>query len=534
MPRKKRQGDLVEALFAEVHREAQARRKTDLWADKAGSLRVLLMASQARLERDPGKRIAVRSPRQTGKSTGVMLIVSIRCLETAYSNWVVVGLTRPSVKEIYWSALKQMNEAYELGIVFQHQELTATFKNGSRIRFVGAENIGEIEKLRGGRYDGVVIDECKSFGATVFAELVHDVIEAALMQKAGQLYIIGTPGDTLDGPFYEATAETPIETRDAEGKLLSLSNAPYGSTPSADAKWSLHAWTMEDNTTQFPDGKGGFYTMWDQALIIKARNGWSDDHPTWRREFLGHWVPNDDKRVYRFQRRLHTYVPLSDTPWGLPEGEWKFVLGADLGSRDGTALVVWAFSPVHEGLWEVYADRKEARPGQRMSVSAIAAWIKTLEEEYGAFDGTACDTAGLATMVVDTLAVDHNVYLEPAEKKEKVDHIELFNNDLDRGLIHVRHDSKLIGELIDARWSIAKLEKGRREEDGSIENDIADAALYGFRWCNHKLARKPVQPIALWTPEWHREQARQELADAEKQARARGTREGQLDESWWS
>ena len=78
MPRK---ADLLDALFAVARKEAQVRRKSDRWHDKAAHLRSLLMAIQARLEADTGRRISVGSPRQTGKYTGVMLIVIIRCLE---------------------------------------------------------------------------------------------------------------------------------------------------------------------------------------------------------------------------------------------------------------------------------------------------------------------------------------------------------------------------------------------------------------------------------------------------------------------
>jgi len=31
------------------------------------------------------------------------------------------------------------------------------------------------------------------------------------------------------------------------------------------------------------------------------------------------------------------------------------------------------------------------------------------------------DPAGLATMVIETLAVEHNIYIEPADKREKLD-----------------------------------------------------------------------------------------------------------------
>lgn len=548
---KNRQTDLMNALFAEAAREAAKRKEGETWCEKAAHLRTLLMPIQCRLEEDPARRISVRSPRQTGKSTGVMLIVTIRCLEQAGSEWVVIGLTRPSVKRIYWKALKQLNKDFELGIEFQHQDLIATFKNGSQISFVGAENIGEIEKLRGGRYNGVIIDECKSYAARVFTELVHDVIEPALMAKNGQLFVIGTPGDILDGPFYLATSEEPVVTMLPDGSMRQ-SNCVYGTQPKYPYLWSLHQWRLQDNITRFPDGKGGTYTMYDQALLVKFNNGWDDQHPTWRREYEGKWVADDRRVVYRFRAHEHVYVPDPNTRWGLPKAiaddpGWRTVIGVDFGTRDGTAMVVWAYHPHVQGLWELYSevrsvdkggelkvDGKTVKLQQRLTIGDIAEWYKELDEIYGPFDGYPADPAGLATMVIDTLAAEHSVYLEPAEKKEKLDHIELFNNDLEKGLIHVRRGSILAEQLAAGRWDEKKMEKGKRVEDPSIDNDVSDAGLYGFRWCEHRRAKAREEGLRAYSQEWWLKEAAKELDEARRRAREAIEGLNELDRPWWS
>lgn len=535
MPRRKQSDDLLDALFAVARQEAAKRRKTEGWGDKVATLRGLLMPIQAALEADEARRISVRSPRQTGKSTGVLLIVAIRALMKAQAEWVVVGLTRPSVKQIYWTALKMLSHQFELGVKFHNQELTATFPNGSTVRFVGAENIGEIEKLRGGRYDGVVIDECKSFAHTVFSELVHDVIEPALMAKNGQLFVIGTPGTILKGPFYEATATPPVITRDEEGNPVHQSNCVVGSACTVPYVWSLHLWTMRDNVTKFDDGHGGTYTMWDQALAIKQRNRWDDNNPTWRRESLGEWVPDDVKRVFRYVPDLHDYVPLADTRWGIPESKagYRTVIGADFGTRDGTAFVVWAWDPHHRDLWELYSERRTRAIGDRLTVREIAAWYHELDAEFGPFDGWPADSAGLATMVMDTLADEYGVYLEPAEKKEKLDHIELFNNDLDARRVHIRQGSALSEDLLAGQWDLDKLDRGKRVEDARIPNDVSDAGIYGFRFVNHRRSMTAAQTAPMFSPKWWNEQAARELSDAEKRARDRADPQV-MDRDWWT
>lgn len=531
-----KKADLLDALFAVARQEAQKRRQSDRWHDKAAHLRSLLMAAQALLERDEARRISVGSPRQTGKSTAVLLIVLIRCLEKAAADWVIVGLTRPSIKGIYWIPLKRLNKDFELGFTWHNQELTATLPNGSRIRFVGADNVGEIEKLRGGRYDGVVIDECKSFPAHLFRELVHDIIEPALMAKVGQLFIIGTPGDELGGPFYEATADEPVVYRDDRGEPTHQSYRLYGTECSLPYIWSCHKWTMRDNTTVFETKNGVPYTMWDQALAIKKRNLWDDNNPTWLREYMGRWVPNDNKRVYRYVPSRHDYTPLADTRFGLPEAKhgYRTVIGVDFGTRDGTAIVVWAWNEFNRELWEVYSEVRRRSKGDRLVLREIAEWYKEVEAEYGPFDGWPADPAGLATMVMDTLADDYEVFLEPAEKKEKLDHIELFNNDLDAGLVRIRRGSALSEELLAGRWNAARAEKGKREEDPAIPNDCTDAGLYAFRWCNHRRPKRDIQTSAMFSTQWWHEQAARELSDARKRARDKAVDTETLDREWWS
>lgn len=522
----------LDALFAVAHAEASRRRRGLSWGDKAQHLRAILMGIQMRLEADQSRRIAVRSPRQTGKSTGVLLICLIRCLERAGSEWVVICLTRQSAKSIYWGPLKALNETYELGLHYNNQELTASLKNGSTIRFVGADNISEIEKLRGGRYDGVVVDEGKSYPPILFEELVHAVIEPALMAKNGQLFLIGTPGDHLEGPFYLATSEEPVQFKGADG-MERFWNWPYGSIAPKPFVWSLHQWTMRDNTTQFRRADGTTYTMWDQALEIKDTKGYADDNPTWRREFLGHWVANDARRVWRYHSYVHDYEPMVDTLWGIPEGVYELVLGVDLGTRDGTGMVLWASGVHTPDLWEVYSGRKRRDPGQRLPTREIAEWYRELEAEYGTFVGGVADPGGLATMVLDTLADEYQVYLEPAERKEKEDHVELFNNDLDAKRIHIRKGSALSEELREGRWDLKKLAQGKRVEDPGIPNDVADAGLYGFRYSNHRRAKAKAPPgPGLFTHAWFAEREDAEFRAAQEAARRRLS-PAELDQPFW-
>lgn len=507
---------LLGHLFATIKvRQDAVKPGSDL--EKADFLAESRMPVQARVARDPSRRKAVRCPRRAGKSWLALSIAIERCLRKARSVWVICGLARPSIQQIFWSLLKQINVTMELAIQFREVELSATLPNGSVILFRGAESRAEIEKLRGGQYDGVIIDECKSFNAVVFTELVQDVIEPALADRFGELILIGTPGDVLAGPFYEATCQPPIITEGDDG-LKRASNLLYGQTdPGIPHFWSLHTWTLQDNV-EMPH-------LWAEAIKTKAKRGWADTHPTWRREYLGEWVASTQKLVY-------AYIPQRDDYDGvLPEGhDWRYVLGLDIGFKDADAIIVWAYAETSFDVFQVYGDKRA-----KQNLTALAEWVREIRKSYTPEIMTA-DFGGLATKLFDELAMYHHLYFEPAEKKEKNDFIELFNDDLEQRRVHILRSNPLTKELITNRWLEKSLGTEKRVEDPKTANDLCDAMLYGWRWCDHHRAKLPVKPLVPNSAEWWRERMANEFQEAIRQhVRNKAGAEdfGNMDKDWW-
>lgn len=528
----------MNALWVNIKKDTDKVKASTKINGSAELLRGFLRPHQRKLEKDLSPLISVRSPRQTGKSTNVLIIASIRCLERANSLWPIIGLTRASIKKVYWHDLQRLNEAFELGIKFHHTEMTATFPNGSIIYFIGVDKADEIEKLRGGRYHGAIIDECKSFDETTFKALLEDILGPALLGQSGVVYIIGTPGDTMRGEFYLATCDPPV-LMDSGNGVPHWSNLPSGETirDGYDAIWSFHRWHLRDNDIVFEDPKTGRkFTLWDEALRKKEAKGWSDNHPTWRREYLGEWVATNLKLVYRYRPHANDYIvqPGIGLNWGIPcpkDTVFHTAAGFDFGTKDGTAIVVWAWSTTFPGLWEVYSEKRKTTDDLRLSVSAVARWYKEVDTVYGPFDGIVGDPAGLATMVIESLAVDHGIYIEAAEKREKVDHIELFNDDLDNLLIWIRKGSELSEELLTNRWLLKTIGTDRRKEDPETPNDLCDAGLYCYRWIRHKY--KPEdEPSPLISYEAYVLQ--QERLMYEDKIKPKEESFKTLDKEWWS
>lgn len=508
-------------LLAHLLASVKAKQESSTLADdqaKADFIAASRTPAQARASSDKSRRKAIRAPRRTGKSWYVLSEATENCLRKPWSIWVIVGLSRPSVQQIFWGLFKQISKQLELHVSFLETQLIAKFPNGSQILFRGAESRSEIEKLRGGQYDGVIVDECKSFAPAVFVELVQDVIEPALGDRRGKLILIGTPGDQLTGPFYEATCEPPIPFKGADG-VTRHSNKLYGSEDQTPYIWSLHAWTLRDNT-ECP-------WLWEEANKLKLVRGWSDDHPSWRREYLGHWVAAKDKFVYRYQPSRHDY------DGELPEGfQPVYVLGLDVGWKDADAICVWAYSRHDYHVYQVYGEK---RPKQ--NITNLARWLHQVADMFP-IDHMVYDPAGGGAKIIAELAEIHSLYFDaPADKKDKNAYIELFNTELDAGRIHILRGNPLGDELLENRWLEKSLGTPKRTEDPKTPNDLCDAALYAWRVCDH---RRPVPPdrkvLVEQSREWWNEQKRISYEKALAQHKARHAQEddySKLDRDWW-
>lgn len=515
---------LLTHLFASVKAKQDGLTLGDDLA-KADFINASRMPVQQAVAMDMARRISVRCPRRAGKSWLVLSIALERCLRKRGSVWVVLGLARPSVKQIFWSLLKQLNTQLELGLHFLETDLVAEFPNGSKMLFRGAETRSEIEKLRGGQYDGVIIDECKSFAPVIFTELVQDVIEPALNDRRGVLILVGTPGDILAGPFYEATCEPPIEFKGGDG-IARHTNHLYGSPASLPFIWSMHTWTLRDNV-ECP-------WLWDEALQTKNIRGWSDDNATWRREYLGHWVASNVRLVYRYVPRYNDY------DGNLPDGyKWVYVLGLDPGYRDADAIVVWAYSRNSYDVYQVYGEKRS-----KQNITELANWLREIRDKYCGDYGPEVmtyDPAGGGAKIIAELATIHHLYFtEPADKKDKAAFIELMNNEFDAKRLHILPNERpddYAAELMTNRWLEKTLGTAKRLEDPKTPNDLCDAGLYAWRVCDHRRPTPPDRKLQPSTPEWWKAYKDATLAEAIKQNEARKYKEDDYshqDKDWWS
>jgi hypothetical protein len=278
-------------ILAEASERARRRASLDF--------RKLLFPQQRDLLDDESKTKVALCSRRAGKS----FALSVLALDTAFtfegSMIPVISITRQQAKRIVWPVFQELDRRNELGLRFNAAELSCTLPNGSQIFLTGASTEEEIQRLRGPKYPLVVVDEAQAF-KSYLAELVSDVLEPAVLDYDGSIVLAGTPNAICRGFFYDASQP--------------------------ESAWSVHHWTLLDN----PHIPRAAQWLEDRC----RRYGWSQSNPTYLREYKGQWIRDSSSLIY-------PNIPVIAE---LPDDEWEYVLGLDLGYIDSTAFVICAYS----------------------------------------------------------------------------------------------------------------------------------------------------------------------------------------------
>lgn len=358
-------------------------------------------------------------------------------------NCLYLGLTRKSAKGIIWKdILKRIDRKNNLGMEFNGSELTATLANGSVIYVSGIDaDEDEMHKLLGKKWKLVIVDEAQSYSVDLRA-LIYGVLGPAMIDDDGTICMLGTAGNLTQGLFYDVTT----------GK---------------EAGWELFQWTAHDNPY--------VAKQWEKELAEIAKNRpLFMETSLFKQWYLNQWVVDEEAKVYRFnpERNLIPQLPYDVS-------DWHYVLGLDLAhSPDSTAFVVGCYHESDPTLYLVYSYKQT-----QMDITDVAQKIRELEARYK-FDVKVVD--GANKQAVAELNNRHGTNLIPADKTGKVDFITLMNDDFVQGKIKLlpgtmdlQDEYNRLVWITDANGKV-KLPK---KENPVIHQDLADSALYLWRYC---------------------------------------------------
>lgn len=432
-----------------------------------------LFDKQLGLINDESKLKAALCGRRAGKTYSVCYYLIQEAYRLPDSICAYVALTRPSAKRLMWQEMKRANRRYNLGLRFNNAELVVTCPNNSQIFLAGANDEGDIDKLRGSAYRLVVLDECASFGPHI-ESLVEEVLEPALIDHDGTMVLIGTPNAACSGLFHYATTNP---------------NSGY----------SVHHWTVLDNP-HVPDAK-----EWLKRRM--QRKGWGEDHPIYLREWCGRWVQSYDSLVYPFAEDKNIYTE--------PPSDVNFVLGVDLGYEDATAFVIGAYSSDSPAFYIV-----DCKKESHLIPAEIAEEIRFYISRYNP-SSIVMDTGGLGKSIAEEMKKRHGLPIRYAEKRNKAAYIELMGSDMRLGHVKVAPNSPIIDE-----WKLLQWDEDKRKEDGRYENHLCDAALYAWRESRHYLHKSVMPSMEVGSDEYWK-------AQEEKMWNQVASKLEDSSEAWW-
>lgn len=404
---------------------------------KPFKLEEFLFKEQLAFVSDPSRFKVAVTTRRAGKTVSCAADLVYTAVNTQDTICVYITLSRSNAKRIVWPELRKINRQFNLGGVFNSSELSVAFPSGSVIYCTGAADKSEIEKFRGLAIKKVYIDECQSFPSFI-EELVNDIIGPALLDHAGTLCLIGTPGPIPSGYFFNC---------------------------SRSSNWALHNWGFWDNP--FITQKAGMshQKVFEQEL---KRRGVTADHPSIQREWFGKWMLDTDSLVYCYNSSVNDYDEL-------PQGKWNYLLGVDLGYHDADAICLLAWnetSPVTYLVEEIVTKHQ--------GITELVNQIETLRMQYD-ISKIVVDTGGLGKKISEEISKRYRISVHAAEKTRKVEYIELMNDALRSGKLKAKGESLFAQDCMKVEWDLDKSTPDKRVISRRFHSDICEAVLYAWR-----------------------------------------------------
>lgn len=447
--------DAIRIAVTELVTRAEKERKTEAFTAD------FLTAPQHKWRLDKSQyRIAMCS-RRAGKTVVAAWEMIAGAMAEAKTRWIYIALTRKQAKELIWDTLTELLKRFSIDHDVNLTTLTITFPNGASIRLAGCENERQMNRLLGGNFRGIYVDEGQSF-PTLLKMLIERVLGPMLIDNPdSQLSLMGTPPPRLSGYFYETWQLAQI---------------------SPDS-WSPHSWTMADNLPMLA-GR-------DPNAVIAAvakRRGVAVDDPTIQREFLGRLVQDENALI--FPLRAHNFI--DEFPVDLESS----VIGVDLGWDDPTAISVLEWAPSRN---DTYLTHEEG--DSKLTTAMVRARLDRLHALKKPF-AVVADSGG-AKQTVESMndefaAAGSPVFLEAAEKSGKPAAVTLLADYVRSGAFKCKATSKFAEEAAVLEWAYDA--NGRKVFPKNLRVlgrhfDSIHSVLYGWRKVQSVWVRKPT-PVA--------------------------------------
>jgi len=468
--------------------KALARRAKQKTNQKILKLEEILFAEQLKFVSDPAPNKLAVCSRRSGKTVAC----AADLVHTAWNNPDVVclyiTLSRNNAKKIIWREIKKLNREYGLCGEENVSELSITFPNGSVIYLSGAKDTTEIEKFRGLALKLVYIDEAQSFREYI-KDLIDDVLSPALMDHAGTLALIGTPGPVPTGYFHACAHPT-------AGKQSS---------------WSCHSWTFWNNPFIIKKSKLSHQAMLDREL---KRRGVTTEDPSIQREWFGKWTLDSDSLLIHYDPAVNDFETLPPLPGGQ---RWNYIMGVDLGYNDADAICVLAW---HDSTPVTYLVEETVTAKQ--GITELADQIEKMQKRYD-ITKIMMDEGALGKKIAEEMRRQKHIPIQGADKARKMENVAFLNDALRSGRFKAKKDSRFAQDSYLVEIDRDKSKPDKIVVSSKYHSDIIDATLYGFK----------ESPAFSWEPPKPKGPVygSKEWADAQSTSMFEAELEGHLNEA---
>ena len=426
---------------------------------KLFTLEEYLFPQQLAFVNDTARFKVAVTTRRAGKTVSCAADLVHTAINNLEVDCLYITLARSTAKRIVWPELKRINRQFKLGAIFNESDLTMKLPNGSNVICSGASDKTEIEKFRGQAFKKVYIDEAQSFPSYI-EELIDDVISPALMDYAGILCLIGTPGPIPSGYFYDI---------------------------SGNSNWSRHSWSYWDNPFIIKKSGGKSHQeIFEEDL---KRRGVGPENASIQREWYGKWVLDSDSLVYHYKEDKNHYDVL-------PNLKWNYIMGVDLGFNDADAISVLAWT---DSAKEAYLIRETITRHQ--GITELVDQIEQYRKEFD-ISKIVLDTGGLGKKISEELSRRYRISCLPAEKQRKAEYIELMNDALRTGSLKIRKDSRFAQDAMKVEWDNDKCTPDKKVISKRFHSDICESVLYAWRELYNYTYQKPIEKPKVGSKEW--------------------------------
>lgn len=423
----------------------------------AFAVEALCFGPQLAFVNSAAKRQVAECSRRAGKTTGIAVKLLRAARSEPFTSVFYVAPTLKQARRSVWPVLKRLNAEHGLGGRPNEVDGYIAFPElatAPRIYIAGAKDAGEIDSLRGILPPPklAIIDEGQSIRPSMWAQLVDDVLEPALTDYDGVLAVAGTPGAVKAGYFYGL----------CRGDVAGA--------------WEHHRWTMRENPwLQKMSGR----PIDEMLREVRERHGWTEDNPTYRREYLGEWVSDTGALMLHYDRARN------GCEWAGPQDGWTYVLAFDIGYEDADAITVLGW-PRHDRRVRKVAEKVTRKQG----ITELGDQLRALYHQYAPVRLVG-DMGALGKKIGAELHSRWGLPVEPADKTRKAEHVALLDDALLTGHFLAPPDSRFAEDCALLQWDADARAKGELKESPAYHSDVADSVLYGFRACHAYLEQNP-------------------------------------------